>query len=110
MSQPQSTRPSTPPEMASSRLSVSIWRSSRARLAPSAARTDNSRSRLTIRASRRLATEAQTISRTKLAVPSRINSVALKLRVRSSFSGVADDVVAVLRIVARIGLRELGRR
>ena len=46
-------------------LSVSIWRTSRARLAPSAARTAISRDRFIARASSRLATFAHAISSTK---------------------------------------------
>ena len=84
-----STSPSTPPATASIRLSVSSCRSSRARVAPSAARTEISRSRRTMRASSRFAIDAQTISSTKPAVPSSTHSVGLKLFVSSSLSGIA---------------------
>ena len=54
----------------SSRLSVSIWRMMRVRLAPSAVRIATSFSREAARARRRFATFAQAISRTSATAPS----------------------------------------
>jgi hypothetical protein len=56
--------PSAPPSPASSRLSVSNWRTRRDRPAPIARRTDSSRCRAAARASSRLATLAHAISST----------------------------------------------
>ena len=58
------------------------------RLAPSAVRSASSRSRRIVRATARLATLAQTMSRTKPAVLTRMRSVGSKLRVNSRRSGV----------------------
>ncbi len=69
-----SSRPSTPPASASSRLSVSSWRTSRSRLAPSAVRTAISFERAAARASNRLATLAQAMSSTNPTAPSSTSS------------------------------------
>ena len=53
----------------SSTLSTSSWRTMRQRVAPSETRTDISRARPAERASSRLATLAQAISRTKPTAP-----------------------------------------
>jgi hypothetical protein len=66
--------PTTPPAAASSVLSVSSWRTSRPRPAPSAARSASSRSRPSIRASVRFATFAHAISSTRLVMPIRMSS------------------------------------
>ena len=62
--------PKAPPARASITASVNSWRISRSLLAPKALRTASSRSRLSTRASIRLATLAQAMSRTKPAAPS----------------------------------------
>ena len=69
-----SPSPSAPPASASSTLSVSSWRTSRRREAPSAARIATSRSRVATRASIRLATLAQAISRTSPTAPRKTSS------------------------------------
>ena len=61
--------PSTPPTAASTRLSVSNWRTTRPRPAPSAERIASSRDRAVARASSRLATLAQQMSSTKPTTP-----------------------------------------
>ena len=61
--------PAMPPAAASTRLSVSIWRTSRPRPAPSAVRTPTSRSRAALRASSRFATLTQATSSTSTTAP-----------------------------------------
>ena len=63
-------RPRAPPSAASTRLSVRICTTIRPRPAPSADRRASSRARPLVRASRRLATFAQHMSRTKPTTPS----------------------------------------
>ena len=70
--QTASSRPSEPPAMASTRLSVSNWRTMRLRPAPSATRTAISFSRVAARASSRLARLAQAINSSRPTAPSRI--------------------------------------
>ena len=70
----QASRPTPPPAAPSSRLSVISCRISRPRAAPSAARIASSRMRPDARASRRLATFAQAMSRTTPTAPSRMRS------------------------------------
>ncbi len=70
---PNST-PSAPPIPASSRLSVSSWRTRRRWPAPIPSRTAISRRRPSARASSRFATLAQAISSTRLAAPVSISS------------------------------------
>ena len=72
-----SPSPKTPPMHASNVLSTSSWRTTRARLAPSAIRTATSRARCADRASCRLATLAQAISRTKPTAPMRARKIIL---------------------------------
>ena len=81
------SRPAAPPIRPSSRLSVSIWRSSRRRPAPSAARIASSRCLEAARVSSRFATLAQAISRTKHTAPSRMISGRLTSPTISSCSG-----------------------
>ena len=79
--------PSVPPKIASTRLSVSDCRTIRQRLAPSAARTAISRSRLEARERSRFDTFAQVIRSTKPTAPSktaRVGRIALE---RSSRTG-----------------------
>ena len=59
-------RPAAPPVPPTSAPSTSVWASSRARDAPSAARIANSRSRSSARTSIRLATLADAMIRTKI--------------------------------------------
>ena len=84
--------PTTPPASERTTLSVSSWRTSCPRPAPSAARTASSRSRRSSRASDRLATFEQAMSRTKLVVPSRMSSSGRAWRVSSLRT---ESVVAV---------------
>ena len=72
-----SARPATPPASDSIRLSVSIWRSSRPRSAPSAVRSPSSRCRTVLRASSRFATLTQAISSTRTTAPERTMSAGL---------------------------------
>src|SRR5256885_4526411 len=65
-----SNKPKPPPARESSTLSVSNWRATRSRPAPSATRTAISGCRAAARASRRLATFAQAMSRTNATAPS----------------------------------------
>ena len=83
------TTPTTPPQTASSALSVSSCRTSRPRPAPSAARIASSRSRPSIRASVRLATFAHAISRTMPVMPSRISSISRAPLVSASRTSTA---------------------
>ena len=69
------TRPSAAPIRASSAASKSIWPISRVRLAPSAVRIATSLLRSALRASRRLATLAQAISRTPKTPASMVYSI-----------------------------------
>ena len=62
-------RPSGAETAPSTTLSVSSWRTIRARPAPIAARTEISRLRAVARASSRLATLAQAMSSTKVTAP-----------------------------------------
>ena len=64
-----STSPAPPPARASKVLSVSNWRITRPRLAPSESRRPISFCRLTARARSRLAKFAQTINNTRLTAP-----------------------------------------
>ena len=66
--------PRMPPARESNTLSVSNWRTMRARPAPSAERIANSRLRTVARTSSRLATLAQEISSTSPTAPSIISS------------------------------------
>ena len=66
--------PSTAPVPHRIKLSARSDRLSVARLAPSALRTDSSASRLTVRASMRLATFAQAITKTRPDAASRTSS------------------------------------
>ena len=61
---------------------------SRARVAPSADRTANSREREAARASSRLATVAHAIRSTKPTAPNSIQSMERTLATRSAFMGV----------------------
>ena len=79
-----SPRPITPPMIASSVLSVSSWRTSRPRPAPSAARIASSRLRRSMRESIRFATLAQAISSTQPTAPSSTRSVGRARSVSSS--------------------------
>ena len=85
-------RPISPPATARSVLSVSSWRTSRPRPAPSAARIASSRLRRSMRASIRFATFAQAISRTQPTAPSSTSSVG---RARSVSSSPRLTAVAV---------------
>src|SRR5215472_9820900 len=67
--------PSSPPARPRSALSVRLCRTKRPRLAPSATRMANSRSRETARASIKLATFAHAISSTRPTAPSKSQSV-----------------------------------
>ena len=69
-----SSSPSAPPASERITHSVSSWRTSRPRPAPSAARTAISDSRAAARASSRLATLAQAMSSTKPTAPSRTST------------------------------------
>ena len=80
--------PPSPPAAAISRLSVSNWRTRRERLAPRAARTANSCSRVVALASIRLARFAQAISRTNPTAPSRISSACLTSPTSCSRTGI----------------------
>ena len=66
--------PNPPPSADSRTLSVSSWRRIRICPAPSAARTENSRWRAVARASSRLATFTQAISKTNPTAPSNTSS------------------------------------
>ncbi|MBI3450040.1 MAG: hypothetical protein HY049_14140 [Acidobacteria bacterium] len=66
-------------------LSVRSWRIRRARPAPSAIRSDSSRSRPDARASMRFATLAHTRRSTKAVVPKRMRIVGRALSTSSSF-------------------------
>ena len=83
------TIPKTPPSMASSRLSVSNCRTSRARGAPSAARIENSPSRCAPRASRRFVTFTQAIKRTRITAPRTASNAGLTPLPTSSCSEFA---------------------
>ena len=74
MTAPAAT-PRTPPMSDSIRLSVSSWRTTRRRSAPSADRIASSRVRAVARASSRLATFAQQISSTKPTTPRKSSDV-----------------------------------
>ncbi len=71
---PRPTARATPPAAAMARLSVSIWRTNRARLAPSAVRMPSSRSRAALRASSRFATLTQATSSTSATAPTSAKS------------------------------------
>ena len=73
IAQSASNSANAPPNTPSNALSVSIWRINRQRPAPSAARTASSFSRPAERASCRLATLAQAMSRTQPTAPSNSN-------------------------------------
>ncbi len=77
-------------------LSARNWRTSRARPAPSAARTATSRIRDCARASWRLATFTHAISSTKPTAPSSTNSVCLTFCTIRWCSGTASAVVPPL--------------
>ena len=64
-----STKPSAPPMNASSKVSVSTWRTIRARLEPRASRVENSCSRAAAFASKKFARFAQAISKTIATIP-----------------------------------------
>jgi len=76
--------PSAPATAATTRLSVSSWRTSRARPEPTAARIAISRLRAPALARSRLATFAQPMSSMQPAAPSRIRSAGRLSRVRFS--------------------------
>src|SRR5713226_1978155 len=80
--------PSVPPTSESSMLSVRSWRTMRRRPAPSAVRMAISRRRATARASRRLATLAQAISRTRPTTASSTTRVWRTGPAESSRSGI----------------------
>ena len=80
--------PSAPPTMESRQLSVSNCRSTRAQLAPSAARIANSRLRAAARASNRFATFAHAINKTSPTAPNNVRSIPLTSPTICSFSGV----------------------
>ena len=82
-----STTPTAPPANARQTLSVSACRRMRARLAPSAARTANSRDRRVNRARMRLLTLAHAMSSTNVTIARRSTSVGCRLPTRSSLSG-----------------------
>ena len=78
-------QPPRPPSSASSRLSVSSWRSRRARLAPSATLAAISRRRAQARPRRRLATLVHAASKTSVVTPSDTqNNISAILRRRGS--------------------------
>ena len=81
------TRPTAPPAAASTRLSVSICRTSRPRSAPSAMRILISRVRPAARTSSRLPTLAQAISSTQPTAASRISSAGRAAATTVSCSG-----------------------
>ena len=81
---------------ASTTLSVSSWRTSRIRPAPTAARTTISRPRAEARASSRLATLAQAISSTKATAPSSTNSVCRVSPTTASCSGTTAMPLSAL--------------
>jgi hypothetical protein len=83
--------PSAPPARLSMVLSVKSCRANRLRCAPKAVRTASSCSRRIIRASARLATLAQAISRTSPAVPRRTSSIGRTCRVSCSCSPLIDE-------------------
>ena len=87
-----SAKPRAPPKSASSVLSVSSWRTSRPRPAPSAARIASSRLRRSMRDSIRLATLAQAISSTQPTAPSSTSSVGRARSVSSSPSPTTPAV------------------
>ena len=87
-----SSTPSPPPITASSTLSVSSWRTSTPRPAPSAARIASSRARTVARAISRLATFATTISSTQSTAPSSTISGVRADRTSTSCSGRASGV------------------
>ena len=71
-----SAAPRTPPNVESSTLSVSNWRMSRPRVAPSEARSAISRCLVAARESKRFETLAQAISRSMPTAPKRIQSTS----------------------------------
>ena len=88
--------PAIPATTASTTLSVRSWRTSRARPAPTAARTTISRPRAEARASSRLATLAQAMSRTKATAPSRTKSVCRVSPTMASCRGVRRTPLSAL--------------
>jgi hypothetical protein len=84
--------PSSPPAIARTPPSVSIWRKSRIRSAPSAARRAISRDRRVSRARVRLAMLAHAMRRTNAVVPISSRSVGRASRVSSSRSDAAAMV------------------
>ena len=84
--------PSTP----KTRLSISSCAISWRRLAPSAARTDNSRPRAWARASKRLATFAQAMSRTSVTAPNSAHRVGRLSRTMRSCREIAISVDVLL--------------
>ena len=85
---PATRSPSRPPASASRVVSAKSCRTMRARLAPRAARTAISLRRPSVRASTRLATFAQAISRTHPTAPSSTSSAGRTSPTRSSCSGM----------------------
>ncbi len=92
--------PAIPAATASTTLSVRSWRTRRARPAPTAARTTISRPRAEARASSRLATLAQAMSRTKPTAPSRTKSVCRVSPTMASCRGVRRTPLS--RVAARV--------
>src|SRR5882762_3632822 len=86
------TSPRAPPASDSRMLSVSNWRMIRPRLAPMADRMAISRFLPVARTSRRFATFAHAISKTKLTAPSRTISVCRTLLTKASWRGWTNTV------------------
>jgi len=80
------SNPNIAPSAASSRLSVRSWRASRARRAPSAARTANSPPRCAPRASSRFVTFTHAITISSSTAPSTASSAGRDSRVTSAWS------------------------
>ena len=83
----ENSTPSTAPIAESTSASASSFRTSPARLPPSATRTAISRWRASARIRQRLATLPHATSRTMPTVPSRIHSGSRTLPITSSFIG-----------------------
>ena len=106
--------PSAPPVHDRSRLSVSIWRMSRAREAPSATRTPISRWRVVARARSRFATFAQAMSSTNVTASASMIIMGRMSRVRLSLISMSANPASrfvsgycrsMSRAIASISLR-----
>jgi hypothetical protein len=91
-----SATPNTPPTNASSRLSTSSICTVRQRLEPSAERIASSRSRAAPRASKRLATLTQQISKTNPTAPPSSNKYGRMLPTSASRSGLSCSLMPSL--------------